>query len=96
MRRYAAAWGILIGAAIGTAIGLPLHASAELSVTFSLVGLIIGHVVSQRPRRVTGPSEAALRPDAAERLKELDRLRSGSLITEEEYQTKRKQILNEI
>jgi uncharacterized membrane protein YfcA len=95
MRRYAAAWGIIIGGAIGAVIGIPLHASAELLITFSLVGLIVGYVLSHQGK-AGAPTDAAVKPDTADRLKELDRLRSESLIAEEEYQAKRRQILDEI
>jgi len=45
---------------------------------------------------VSSPREATLKPSAAERLKELEKLKSESLVTEDEYRTKRKQILDEI
>jgi hypothetical protein len=96
MRRYAAAWGIIIGWTIGTAIGIPLHAAAELGITFLLVGLIVGYVISQQQGKVAGPPEAMPKPSTSERLKHLDRLRSESLVTEEEYQMKRKQILDDV
>ena len=96
MRRYAAAWGIIIGWAVGAVIGIPLQAVVELGVTFSLVGLIVGHVLSREQRTMAGPPEAAQKPSTAERLKDLERARSESLITEEEYQAKRKQILDEV
>jgi hypothetical protein len=74
MKRYAAAWGIIIGSTLGTVIGIPLHAAAELGITFSLVGLIVGYVISQQKGRVAGPPEAKPKPSTSERLKHLDSL----------------------
>lgn len=95
MRRYAAAWGIIIGSTIGTLVGIPLHAAAELGTTFSLVGLIVGYVVSKKEKTAFGPDATAPKQTTSERLQNVERLRSESLITEEEYKAKRKQILDE-
>lgn len=96
MKRYAAASGIIIGWAIGAVIGIPLHAVVELGVTFSLVGLIVGYVLSQQPGNKSHLSEPLSKPAASERLAQLDLLRSKSQISEAEYQAKRKQILDEV
>jgi hypothetical protein len=96
MRKYGAAWGIGIGWIVGALIGIPLDAVVHLATTFSLVGLIIGYVLSQQQETATGPSATAPKQSTSERLKDVEKLRSESLITEEEYQAKRKQILGEL
>jgi len=96
MRRYAAAWGIIIGFALGALVGIPLHAVAELGMTFSLVGLIVGYVVSKKQKAASGPDATPPKQTTSERLQNVEKLRSESLITEEEYKAKRKQILDEV
>jgi hypothetical protein len=96
MRRYAAAIGILLGTAIGLAIGVPLKAP-WLGGVFSLVGLIIGYVISQGAQP-SGEQPISSKPDraTADRLRELEKLRDESLITDEEYQERRKGILDDL
>ena len=96
MKKYAAAWGIIIGWVIGALIGIPLNAVAQLSSIFSLVGLIIGYVLSQRRTTGDGPLGTEPKPSTSERLKHVEKLRSDSLITEEEYRAKRNQILDDV
>lgn len=96
MRRYAAAWGIGIGWVIGGLIGIPLRAFVELSMTGLLVGLIIGSVIAQGAKMTTHPPATSPRPSASERLQELETLKSESRITEDEYQTKRRQIIEDV
>ena len=96
MRRFAAAWGIGIGWTIGGLIGMPLHAFVELSMVGLLVGLVIGSVIAQREQRAPVPQGQDSPPSVAERLKQVERLKSESLISEAEYQAKRKQILENL
>jgi hypothetical protein len=96
MRKYAAAWGIILGSGIGTLVGIPLHAAAELGVTFALVGLIVGYVVSRKEKTAVDPEASPPTQTASERLRQVEKLRAESLITEEEYRAKRKQILDEV
>jgi len=96
MRRYAAAWGIGIGWAIGGLIGIPLRAFVELSMVGLLVGLVVGSVIAQRAQKAPAPQVPVSPPSVAERLKQVEKLKSESLISEEEYKAKRKQILEDV
>lgn len=96
MRRYAAAWGIGIGWAIGGLIGIPLHAFVELSMTGLLVGLIVGSVIAQGVQKASAPQGPVSSASVSERLKQVEKLRTESLISDAEYQSKRKQILDDV
>lgn len=96
MRQYAAAWGIGIGWAIGGLIGIPLRAFVELSITGLLVGLIVGSIIAQGAQKAPAPQGPLSSASASERLKQVEKLKSESLISEAEYQSKRKQILEDV
>lgn len=85
-RPYAAAWGILIG--LITGIPLALMFDSTVIPTLTLAGLLIGYVLSQQGGR---PAD-----DAESRLQKLEDLRSQSLITDDEYQNKRREILSKL
>jgi len=91
VKKYAAAIGIVLGTVIGAAIGLPLGEPLLISVG-TLVGLIIGYVLSQETKTAEQRPGGEMR-DSAERLKQLEELRSKSLIADDEYQRKREEII---
>lgn len=96
MKRFAAAWGIGIGWAIGGLIGIPLHAFVELSMTGLLVGLIVGSVIAQGAQNAPTPQGPVSSASATERMKQVEKLKSEALISEAEYEAKRKQILEDV
>ena len=91
-RPYAPAWGILIGTAAGVPVGL---ATDPLIITvFSLVGLVIGYVISQGGKAQVEDKSAP--GDVESKLSQLEDLRSKSLVTEEEFQRKRAEIISRL
>lgn len=94
MKKYAAALGILIGTAVCAPIAIAIGHPAVVGVG-SLVGLIIGYVISQSDKRADGTAPT---PDRGleDRLQQLEDLRSKSLISGEEYERKRQEILSDL
>jgi hypothetical protein len=61
-----------------------------------VTGLIIGYVILLQYERLGGDEERDRGDGATARLHQLEDLRSQSLITEEEYQNKRREILSNL
>lgn len=85
-RAYAPAWGILAG--VVTGIPLALLTDPMVIPILSLTGLLIGYVLSQQGGRTAD--------DAESRLQKLEELHSQSLITDDEYRDKRREILSKL
>lgn len=95
-RSYAPAWGILIGAFAGFPIDLATQSHGTLTGVLSMLGLIIGTVIHYEDR-VSGKKKLESSGKSREsRLRELQDLRSKSLISEDEYDRKRKEILADL
>jgi len=95
-RPYAPAWGILIG---GVLIGIPLSivsGNFALSGVGSLTGLVIGMVISYGGKEKTKSPTSSPSPDIEQRMEELEKLKSKSLISDDEYEAKRKEILGQL
>lgn len=91
-RPYAPAWGLLAGTAVGVPIGLATHASVV--PLLGLAGLLIGSVIMYEGK-LSSKHKAEVDDESREsRLRELEDLRSKSLITHDEYDRKRNEILS--
>lgn len=93
-RPYAAAWGTLIG----TVTGIPIAIATDATVipVLSLSGLLIGFVISQRDKAPSSEQALPRVTKNEKRLRELEELRARSLISREEYEAKRNEIISHL
>lgn len=85
---------MLAGTVVGIPVGLATHA-AVIGV-LAVLGLLIGTVIAYAGKNssINGPKSHDESRES--RLRELEDLRSQSLISEEEYESKRKEILSDL
>lgn len=95
-RPYAPAWGILIGTEVGVLIDLATQGSGTVTGTVALLGLIIGTVIYYEGKSSAKDKLASGSDASQSRLRKLERLRSKSLISDDEYELKRKEIHSDL
>jgi hypothetical protein len=93
-RPYAPAWCMLAGTAVGVPIGLATHAS--VIGVLGVLGLLIGTVIAHEGKRSSDHKGESGSNSRESRLRELEDLRSKSLISDDKYDHKRKEILSDL
>lgn len=97
-RPYAPAWGILIGTAVGVAIDFAVPSSGPGLIigVLSLTGLLIGYVISQSEKKHGMHDKSIAANNIEARLRTIDELRSRNVLTADEYQRKREEIVSQL